>query len=440
VVVLLSLFTTFTRLGGDKSMMRFIPEFEDQPRKRQVALTLAYATALFVSTVVAVLIYAFAPLISSVTLDNQLFTEVLRVAAVVLPFQTLSAITYAVFRAIERMDYNVAASSVGEPAFRLLFVGGAVVLGYSLTGAAAGLIVSGVVTFVFAFWIFIEKTNLGLVKTPTAGEAKTYYNFSAPLTLTQLGNFLYNRVDILMIGFLLSGSAVGIYNVAVLLSGLLSLPRTGFGQLLPSVASRLYHQGDHEQLQSVYTTVTRLVFTVSLIPALVLVIYAPELLRVFGEEFVRGQFVLILFVVAQLTNALAGLSGIVLIMADHQYLTLTNQVVAGVLNASLNYVLILRYGFIGAAVATAIVLVGISFIRIVELWYFERIWPYNRSFIKPTIAGLVAAISMSLSKLVFQDYHLLIVGCLVGSSSFAIALYTLGIENEDIRLVRQLLR
>lgn len=437
LLVIFSLFTVFTRLGSDKSVMRFLPEYENEPRKRQAMLTLAYGTSLAASIVVAVTIYLTAPVISAYTLDTQLFIRVLRIAVIVLPFLTLSELTYAVFKGVERMDYNIAVSSVTAPALRLLFVGGAVLLGYSLIGAVAGLIVSVGLSLLVGLGVLVNRTGLDTVVRPTRNDAEQYYDFSIPLTFTQLGSFLYSRIDILMVGFLLSGTAVGVYNVAVLLSQMLSLPLKAFNQLFPPVASGLYHSGEHRELETIYKTVTRLIFTIALFPAVAAIIYAPELLRVFGEGFTRGETILMLFVIAQLMNALVGPSGFLLMMSDHQYLVLANQLAAGVCNAVLNYFLILKFGFIGAALGTATVITMVNTARIVEVWYLEGFFPYNRSFAKPVVAGFAASVAMYALKIPLSQYALLVVGGIVGAAVFLGTLYLLGIE-EEIKLLREL--
>jgi O-antigen/teichoic acid export membrane protein len=437
--VIFGLITVFTRLGGDKSVMRFLPEYSDQPRKRQAMLTLAYGTTLGASVLVAIAIYVFAPLISTLTLDDPLLVQVLRITAIVIPFNTLSMITYSVFKGIERMDYNVAVSSVVSPVLRLVFVGGAVALGYSLIGAAAGLIVSGFLTMIVAFVVLLRKTETGSVSRPTRSEAKQYYDFSVPLTFTQLGSFLYNRIDVLMIGFFLSGSAVGIYNITVLLSRVLSLPLTAFNQLFPPIASDLYHAGQHERLQSIYASVTRLILTAALFPAIAMFVYAPELLGLFGEDFAKGESVLVLFIFAQVTNAMVGPSGYLLMMSDHQYLTMINQVGSGILNATLNYVLILRFGFIGAALATASVLSAINLLRLIEVWYLEGLSPYDTTYLKPVAAGIASGVAMTAVSFSLEQFRLIVVGGSIGAIVYLSGLYLLGIDDGDIELMRNVI-
>lgn len=437
--VVFSLARVFTQLGSDKAILRYLPEYENNLNKQRVILTLAYGTSLAGSLIIAITIYYSAPLIAQYTLSDPLFVNVLQVAAIVIPFNTLSKITLSVFKSLERMDYFVGISSVATPVFRLIFIGGAVLLGYSLVGAAAGIVVSGVLTFLLGILLLRRETDLLSIEGPDASDSYEYYNFSVPLTFNHLGNFLYNRVDILMVGFLLTGSAVGIYNIAVLLAGILILPLTAFNQLFPPIASRLYQNGNKEQLEQVYCTVTRWTFTLSLFPTIAIILYADEVLSIFGEGFTEGAIVLVLFAFAQFTNSAVGPSGYLLMMSDHQYLTLANQLGSGVLNALLNYILILQFGFIGAAVATAMTLTSINLLRVSQVWYIEGIQPYNRSFYKPIFSGLASAVVLFITSLMFNGYVLLLVGGVAGAFCFVSILYLAGIEEEEIKILKQVL-
>ena len=437
--VLFALVMVFTRLGGDKSVLRYLPEYESDDDTQNSILFLTYATSLVASVAVAGLIFFSAPIISAYTLDEPIFTEVLRVAALVIPFRTLSRLTFATFKSVDRMKFNVITSSGVRPIIRLIFVGIPVVLGYSLYGAVVGLIAAGIVTFLISIGVLLKYTKLGKLSLPDKEQTKEYYDFSIPLTFNQLGNFLYNRVDILIVGFLLTDAAVGIYNISVLLAGLLVLPLTAFNQMFPPIASKLYHDGDADELESVYRTITRWIFTLSLFPALVVFAFPQEILSIFGPDFVRGRDVLILFAVAQLTNCAVGPSGFLLMMTDHQYLTLLNQLSSGILNAALNVVLILQFGFVGAAVATASVLAGINLLRVTQVWYLEGLQPYDLTYAKPLLAGAVSIAAMFAVGAVLSGYVLLFSGATLGFILFAVVMYLLGFEESEKEMIKKLI-
>ena len=437
--ILFALVMVFTRLGGDKSVLRYLPEYQGDNDTQNSILLLTYATSLVASVIVAGLIFLSAPIISAYTLEKPIFTEVLRVAALVIPFRTLSWLTFATFKSVDRMKFNVITSSGVRPIIRLIFVGIPVVLGYSLYGAVVGLIAAGIVTFFISIGMLLKYTKLGGLSLPDKEQTKEYYDFSIPLTFNHLGNILYNRLDILIVGVLLTDAAVGIYNISVVLAGLLALPLTAFNQMFPPIASKLYHDNEADELESVYRTITRWIFTLSLFPALVVIVFPEEILSIFGPEFVRGRYVLVLFAVAQLTNCAVGPSGFLLMMTDHQYLTLVNQLSSGVLNAVLNVVLILEFGFVGAAVATASVLAGINLLRVIQVWYIEGLQPYNLMYAKPLTAGSISIFIMFAVGTVLSGYVLLVSGATLGFALYAVVMYLLGFEESEKEMIRKLI-
>jgi stage V sporulation protein B len=193
------------------------------------------------------------------------------------------------------------------------------------------------------------------------------------------------------------------------------------------IASRLYETDDYEGLDSLYSTVTRWAFSVSLLAALFSLVYAREILALFGPAVVRGASVLRLFAIGQLLNAAVGPSNDLLMMTDHERLSFVNHWVFGVANVVLDYVFIRAFGFVGAAFATASVLALLNVVRWLELRYLEGLSPYSYRYYKPLVAGLVVTVVFSLSRLVAPGIQSLVIGGL----AFALTLYVLGIEQDD---------
>jgi O-antigen/teichoic acid export membrane protein len=135
-------------------------------------------------------------------------------------------------------------------------------------------------------------------------------------------------------------------------------------------------------------------------------------------------------------NCGVGPSGFLLMMTDNQYVTLMNQLLSGFLNVVLNFVLILEFGFIGAAAATASVLAGVNVLRVIEIWYLEGLFPYNLAYYKPVAAGLLSAGLLYLIGFWLDGYYLLVGGGILGGAMFAAMILAFGIEQEDIEMFR----
>jgi O-antigen/teichoic acid export membrane protein len=438
----LTIALVFTNLGSDKSLLKYLPQYTDDPAKQRSVFGLAAFTSFLGGGVVAVALFILAPLISELTLDQPQFVSVLRLFSLLLVFDTFGRIIHTTFRSLEQLEYEVLSNKIGRPTFRLVAVLIALGLGSSLIGVMIALLVASVLTLGVGVYLLYTRFELRPPLSSTRlgrDEIHEYYNFSIPLTLQDAGKILMKRVDVLMIGFFFSSDIVGVYNISVLLAGVLALPLSGFNQLFPPIASRLYSNGEIEEINSLYKTITRWIFTISLIMAIGTIIYRQELLRLFGENFTAGTVVLTLFVVGQLFNCVGGANGYLLMMTGHQYVLVANQWIFGVLNVILNYFFILELGFVGAAMATAGVLAILNVAKTLELWYLEGLFPYSLDFVKPILAGIVAAGAMYALGIKLDGIPLLLVGGMISVGVYALVLVGLGIKSDDREFFREII-
>ena len=422
---------SMTTLGSNLAVLRFLPAFEADQGKQNRVLGVASIASLCGSLLFAGGLFVLAPLINQHTLQHPVFVDTLRLFALVLPFDTLSTLVSGTFRGIELPTYQVFVAKILRPVLRLAAVGIALLVGLSLLGTIGALVVASVVIFVLAGLVLFRRTALRPASPDSTAEAYEFFDYSVPLMFSQAGTILYNRVDVFMVGFLLSSEAVGFYNIGFLVSSIVTIPLVGLSQIFTPIASRLYEADDYEGLDAIYSTVTRWAFSISLLAALFAVVYAREILAFFGPAFVRGVPVLQLFALGQLLNAAVGPSNYLLMMTDHERLSFINHWVFGVANVILNYVFIDEFGFVGAAFATASVLALLNIVRWFELRYLEGLSPYSYRYYKPLVAGLVAAAVLYLSRFVASGIQSLVVGGVLGGLAFALSLYALGIEQDD---------
>lgn len=433
---LLSIVGVFARLGVTESVMRFVPEFEEDTHKRNKYLSIAFSTSVVGSIVGAVLLFSFSDVISSLTLDTPLLSGVLKIFAIFLPIQVLTQAISNTFRAFERADYHIFIRDVLIPVLNVISVAVAIFLGATIIGVSATIVFSGGIVLLLSIVLLFKKIDVGINISLDKREAYEYYNFSVPLTLTAAGSLLYTQVDRLMVGYFLGDVEVGVYSIAIALATVTGLALTGLNQLFPPIASKLYAQSNRAELQKTFSTVTRWGFTVCLLPATYLIAFRSDVLSIFGSEFIQGAPVMLLFVVAQVTRSVVGPSGYMLMMSNHQYVVLFNRWFLGISNVVVNYILITRYGFIGAAIASALTLGVVNVFRLLELWVLERYMPYTKQFYKPILGSSLTLISFVLFASFTQSMQIptiakLILGGIVGFCVYALSLYSLGISEID---------
>lgn len=431
--------STITTFGSDIAVLRFLPAFETDPGRQNRVLGVASLASLFGSFLIAGGLFVLAPTINKYTLHQSVFVDTLRVFALLLPFDTFSKLVGSTFRGIELATYQVLVTKVLRPILRLAAVTIALLVGFSLLGTIGTLVAASIATFVIAGFVLFYRTSFRPTLPNSAAETREFFKYSMPLMFSRAGTILYNRVDVFMVGLLLSSTAVGFYNIGFLVSSVVTLPLSGLSQIFTPIASRLFEADDYEGLNSIYSTVTRWAFTVSLFAALFAVMYAHEILALFGPGVVRGAPVLQLFAIGQLLNAAVGPSNDLLMMTDHERLSFLNHWVFGVANVILDYVFIREFGFAGAAFATASVLGLLNIVRWLELRHLEGLSPYSYRYYKPLVAGLVAAVVLYLIELVVSEIPLLIVGGVLSGLTFVFVLFVLGIEQDDREFFEKLL-
>jgi O-antigen/teichoic acid export membrane protein len=428
---------SLAQLGTGKALLKFIPSAKENPGRTNWVVSLAYITGAAGSLFFGVVLYVLAPIINGATLGEPLLTEVLRIFAIVIPFNTLLYLTNETFRGLEKLRYRVAMRDVIKPLVQIVLVSIAFLLGYSLVGAVVALAIGGILLFSLGIMLLETQTDVRLTGQKEPGSKTEFYNFSIPLMTKDIGRILYNRIDIIMVGVFLTGATVGIYRVSMLLATVIAVPLAAVNQLFPPVASDLYSNDRIDELESVYEITTRWIVSGIIPPILVLILYAPEILNLFGGEFSRGVTVLHLFVLAQLTNSAVGPSGFLLTMSGHQYLNMVNQLTLGILNTILNYFLILEFGFLGAALATAGTLILINIVRVVEVYHFEKITPYSSKFIKPILSAFLTLPVVFSLDFFFSGNILLLIGSVTSLAVFAVFLYVQGVEQEDKDFFRE---
>ncbi len=435
---LITIIEVFADLGSSKSVLRYMPDFKEDSENRSYILGLGYVTGVSTSLVIALGIYISAPVISSLTLNSSLFEDVLRVFALVLPFNSVGNVARESLRGSGHIDEHIIARQVIPPVLRVLTVGIGLVVGYSIIGLVATLVVAAAIAMVVAVAIATSHDLLQPSFTISRTGVNKFYRTAVPLAFRDIGTFLYSRVDVLMLGILLGANAVGIYNVPVLLAGVLSLPLTGINQLFPAVAGELFANDDRQTLQILHHVIVRWSFSTTVLIGAVIGIFRTDILALFGVKYVAGGTVLMLFILAYLIDSIAAGSAYVLMMSDHQWILFVNQWTFGIVNVTLNYVLIPRFGIQGAAIATVISYILMNMARIIELWYYEGIFPYSITLAKPILANIGALIAIRSTAAFLEGLTAIATGGIVGIIVFGVLLYGLGIEQQDREIFAQI--
>ena len=178
------------------------------------------------------------------------------------------------------------------------------------------------------------------------------FQFGKYVMGTNAGSMLFNRMDLLMIGALLTPSAVALYNVASRLTNYVEIPLSSLSQVIyPKLAAA--REGDVQELALLYERSTALLLGVLLPPTILVILFSQPLLKLLaGPEYVAAAPVLNVLMLAVLIKPWGRMFGITLDALGHPGLNFRLLLGALVLNIVLNLCLVPAFGIIGAAWAT----------------------------------------------------------------------------------------
>ena len=289
------------------------------------------------------------------------------------------------------------------------------------------------VGFFFAFYYLIKVSSVHKKLPVPIYERKEIVSFSLPLSFIAYLSVITLYTDSLMLGYFMSTFEVGIYAAVARLALLIELPLTSFNNIFGPMISEFYSRNEMGKLEDLFKVVTKWVFTLSLPIYLILVLFAQQIIGIFGHDFEVGAVALIIYGAGELINAVTGASGTIIMMTGRPKINLLNSIAFGLCIVMLNYFLIPKYGIIGAAAATGFAIALINILKVLQVYLILRIHPYKLNYLKPIIAGLLSLLIVALIRGNLQSVSIsmAILFLLLFLASYGLFLYLFKFEEED---------
>jgi O-antigen/teichoic acid export membrane protein len=261
------------------------------------------------------------------------------------------------------------------------------------------------------------------------------WSFSVAMLAVGLMEFLMSQVDKIALGYYRNPKEVGVYSVAAALVVYVPLALSSVNQIFAPTIADLHTRGEHALLARLFQSLTKWVVGLTLPLALVTIVFAHPLMRIFGHDFEAGWPILVIGATGQLVNCGVGSVGYLLLMSGHQKRLVKVQTIMAAVMVILSFSLIPLWGIVGAALAAALTNVGMNVWNLLEVRTALHLTPYNRSYIRllpPAIAALAVMIVAKKYSAAFH-YDWLAVGTTLALSYvvFAAIVLAVGLDSDD---------
>ena len=396
-------------------------------------------SALGLSVLLAALIGASAHPIADL-FHHPAFATELHLVAITLPAATMRDACLAATQGWRSQRAFAVVGWICEPLLRLTLTALAIALGWGLTGAFAAIPVGAWTAAILAAFSLRRRLRT-VAAAPPRADVRAILNFSTMSWGIVVASAGLVWADTLILGVLRTAQEVGVYNVATRLVNLAVFVMVPLNAAVSPQFAHLLHRADRARLGNAYSTTTRWILTLSMPAFVLLLVYAHDLLRLFGGEYTVGASVTIILALGQLLNAGTGPCGALLNMSGRVKLNMLNNAAVLVLNIGMNIALIPEFGITGAAVAWSVSLAAVNLARLVEVRVLFGVLPFARASFKVLVAAMTAAVAAIVIHLTIGDLTTrLVVGIACGTLVYGATLWLAGFENDDLLAIRSITR
>jgi O-antigen/teichoic acid export membrane protein len=172
--------------------------------------------------------------------------------------------------------------------------------------------------------------------------------------------------------------------------------------------------------------------------ALCFILFPEAILSIFGTEYLIAASTLQVMVLIYFLRNLMGPNHSTLISYGKSKFVMYTNALGAILNVGFNFVLIPKYGPVGAAIATGISLTSITVIKSIKLFKLSGIHVFRPHIIKPTILTSLIAVLIAIPLGRFITVNLIGLGIffiLFTAIFFLIMILSKSFSNEDIRII-----
>lgn len=360
-----------SKFGLDVLLLRYVAAYEGKQAWNYLRGILVWSlkTALFLSiTINSMLLFSVWGLISYLRIEliNLFFLS----TGLILLF-TLSDLILSILRGLQ---HTILSQTIGL-ILRPVLLGLSVLVLYAIKLPLSGFLVMLVhictTLLIFILLIFLVVHYLpSAIWSISSLTNKAEWRTTAFLLLFLSGaQLIMNQTDTVMLGLMRSTEEAGIYASAARIAEGTAFGLSAFNAFAAPLIAKLYALEKKLELQRLLTMAAWGILVVTIIAGAFLISMGKLILSLFGQEFIAGYFSLVILLLGQVVNSLAGSVGLLMTMTGNQVIIAKVIIISTLLNIGLNFLLIPYFGMLGAAIATSITVI---FVNLALLWFVQQ--------------------------------------------------------------------
>ncbi len=377
--------------GLDHAMLRFIPGLDagGQWAAARATASRIVRVGCGIGIAAGAVLFLAAPPLSGRFFGKAFLRPVIDVIAVAVPAAVTGTLLLAFLQARHDVRKRLAIKYLAEPVSRFGLSLGLIAGGWGLSGALAGYAASFWVSGYLALRTFPRREAAAGGEIAAGAPVAGILRFAGPLAAGTAITLLTSRSDILILGRLPDAAQAGLFAAASQTAGIMAIVLYSVESVVAPHLSGALTTGDRPRVRSLYALALRWTLMLG-VPLLALGLLFPrEIMGLFGARFRGAAGCLAILAGGQFINLATGSANYILLLAGKPVLSTLFELAAGVVQLSLNLLLIPHWGIQGAAAAMLVSVLVANILRLVAVKRLLGLHPYERGLWKPLLAGLL---------------------------------------------------
>lgn len=384
----------FAKVGMDSTAIYLLPRVRLDNVGQLRSTVVVLCTAALVASLVLVTGVSFLAPVLWRGVDNQVAATV-QALLVFIPVGALLLITTAILRALGSVKEYVVVANIAVPVLRPPLVAvAAVATGSALVVAVAWALPLAMLLVVAVLLVVRhlreQEPGQGSWQWPSRQQWRRVLSFAAPRTVSAGLEQALIWVDVLLVGWLVTDQAAGIYGGAARFIQAGLVVDAALRVVVSPQFSSLLHQDKKEQVRELYMTATMWLVLVASPIYVVLAVFSPVFLQILGPEFAAGQTALTILAVAMAVTFLAGNIHSLLIMSGRSGWAAVNKAIVLGINIVGNLLAVPRFGIAGAAMVWAASMILDAVLAAVQVRLFVGVKAKITQALLPLVVVAVA--------------------------------------------------
>lgn len=254
---------------------------------------------------------------------------------------------------------------------------------------------------IIALWIYqgrFHKYKITGLSDLTKKNWKGITSYSAYNILSGLGTTFAFRIDIILISLMLGVKEAGIYSLFLFMANMIELPSNGYIRIISPQISNDIKNNKLEPVRKIYQNSSKILMILGGFIGLSIVAALPSLLNLMknGTELKTYFAVWLILALSKWINMFTSVNSQIIAYSHYYRYNFLLLLILSIINVVLNYFLIMSYGIVGAAIATAtsITLYNLGKYILIKRWF--KMIPFSTEAYKGLVLLLFTALLLYL--------------------------------------------